>query len=119
MTRQILHPDYNGTGPDDIALMELATPLTFSATVQPINLPVAGSIPVAGLSRASGWGSTSGQAMVFPNTLQTIMLPVMTPAECRAVSTFVTARDVCTGRLTGGIGICTADSGGPLERNVS
>lgn len=106
-------------GANDIALLEMATPFTFSATVGAINLPVADRQSEVGLARASGWGSISGNnTFVFPNTLQTVLLPVLTNAECRSVSSMVAETDVCTGPLGGGQGVCTADSGGGLIRNV-
>uniref|UniRef100_A0A182IMH4 Peptidase S1 domain-containing protein n=1 Tax=Anopheles atroparvus TaxID=41427 RepID=A0A182IMH4_ANOAO len=113
----IVHPDYlGGVNPTDIAVMRLASPLTFTARVQPTVLPVPGSIPT-GPSTLAGWGSTGGTIPTTSNILQKVTKPLITYAECEAAAgagSPLGPTNICTGPLTGGVSACSGDSGGPL-----
>jgi hypothetical protein len=75
---KIVNPNFgSGVGPNDVALLQLASPLQLNDKVQPISLPAAGSVP-AGDSVLSGWGSVSTIDIPFmPDQLQTADLPIL------------------------------------------
>lgn len=127
--------------PNDIALLELKTPLQFADNVQPVLLPAKDALPT-GVSILSGWGSMGGSAIFpqMPDKLQTVDMPLIgydgtvSPpsglslyprilffADCAkafvelaGTSEPLTDTNVCTGPLTGGVSACSGDSGGPL-----
>lgn len=70
----------------------------------------------------AGWGQTS--TGILPPTathLQKIQAAVVPIAECRnalsALEVELSTGFMCTGPLTGGIGVCAGDSGGPVLQN--
>ncbi|XP_018580338.1 trypsin-1 [Anoplophora glabripennis] len=121
----IIHPDYSGGNavPHDLAVFRLATPLTLNSLVQPINLPDIYEI-FEGNAILSGWGSTSGTEVAnMPLTLQFVEVPIILPETCKQALDAILGgtpnpldleANICTGPLTGGVGICSGDSGGPL-----
>lgn len=71
----------------------------------------------------AGWGQT-GTGILPPSAthLQKIQAPVVAFAECATslLNNFgFTLREefMCTGPLTGGIGVCNGDAGGPVLQN--
>jgi prostatin (serine protease 8) len=125
---KIVHPNFNGgVGPNDVALLRLATPLEFNDRVQPISLPAADSEP-SGDTVLSGWGSISTSELPeMPNQLQTADLPLLSLDDCSAAidallepgeeNPLSEESNVCTGPLSGGTGACSGDSGGPLAQD--
>jgi prostatin (serine protease 8) len=125
---KIVNPNFgSGVGPNDVALLQLASPLQLNDKVQPISLPAAGSVP-AGDSVLSGWGSVSTIDIPFmPDQLQTADLPILSYDDCRAAidalldgteeNPLSEESNVCTGPLTGGVSACSGDSGGPLVQD--
>ncbi|XP_037809929.1 trypsin-like [Lucilia sericata] len=110
-----------GTSPYDIGLVYTKTPFTWSNAVSAVTLPVSGSAP-SGNAVLYGWGSTSkNNNAVYPNTLQVATVPIIPLNTCESAlgpkGNDVHNTNVCTGPLTGGVGICTSDSGGPLVQN--
>lgn len=70
------------TGPYDIALLKLETPLEFNDFVKPIALPTAGSKPT-GNGTITGLGSLKHMlSAYFPDVLQTVDLPIITYDAC-------------------------------------
>ncbi|XP_008194710.2 chymotrypsin-like proteinase 6D isoform X1 [Tribolium castaneum] len=128
VVEKIVHPDFNGrVGPNDIALLKLATPLEFGDLVQPIGLPEPGS-EFTGDSVLTGWGSTSTTIVpILPNHLQTVTVPILSYDDCKkAVDALLDENqenplnevsNVCTGPLSKGESACLGDSGGPLAQN--
>ncbi|XP_044260985.1 trypsin-1-like [Tribolium madens] len=128
VVEKIVHPDFNGgVGPNDIALLKLATPLEFGDLVQPVVLPEAGSEPT-GDSVLTGWGSTSTTIIPsLPNHLQTATVPILSYDDCKkAVDALLDENqedplsevsNVCTAPLSKGESACLGDSGGPLAQN--
>ena len=57
----IIHPGYVAAGnhPDDIAILELSTPLTYGPACKPICLPNVAEFAVLTNCWAVGWGRTS------------------------------------------------------------
>ena len=123
-----IHPDFDAeaiVSPNDIALIELEFPLTFTQSVRPIELPGETHMPSLTNARVSGWGSISdNQTVIMPNKLQTINLPVISNEECQGIidwsGSTVYPQDMCTGNgANGGIGTCGGDSGAGLTQYVS
>ncbi|KAG8230974.1 hypothetical protein J437_LFUL003932 [Ladona fulva] len=110
-----------GVNFNDIALLKLSSPLTLTATVQPIALPKANEIP-SGQVTLSGWGSTNGNDATglnpkLPTVLQTVDLPIVDYETCLAAwgsDSPLRDTNVCTGPMEGGQSPCQGDSGGPL-----
>jgi secreted trypsin-like serine protease len=122
VSRIVSHPSYNpSTIENDVALLQLASPLTYTPRVQPIALRTTGSA-VGTVAPVSGWGQTApGSASADP--LQETFLPVQSTATCNAAGTLpllVRPGMLCAGYVGGEHGGCHGDSGGPLvaQRNV-
>lgn len=61
------HPNYNsgaGTIPNDISLIELSKPLTYSSSVKPIALPSSNQEFVYQQCAITGWGRTCGTCTI-------------------------------------------------------
>lgn len=121
LANSVMHPDYVPVqvGPDDMALLRLAAPMTFTDRIRAARLPNPHAIPI-GMATLAGWGST-GTSM--PDILQTTTKPIITLDSCRAsfgaTGSLVADTNLCTGPLTGGVAACSADSGGPLVQGTS
>lgn len=108
-----------GTSPYDIGLVYTKTAFTLSGgAVAAASLPVANSVP-SGTALLYGWGSTSTSSTAsYPSTLQVATVPIISLQTCEnalgSKASDVHQTNLCTGPLTGGLGICTSDSGGPL-----
>ncbi|KAM6909849.1 suppressor of tumorigenicity 14 protein homolog [Xenentodon cancila] len=116
LKRILTHPDYNRMTFDyDIALLELAEPLKFTNTIQPICLPSSSHVFPAGMSCwVTGWGAIreGGQKSQI---LQKASVKIINDTVCNVVTEGqVTSRMLCSGFLAGGVDACQGDSGGPL-----
>ncbi|XP_076002095.1 ST14 transmembrane serine protease matriptase a [Genypterus blacodes] len=113
----ISHPNYNAyTYDNDIALMELDSPLTFTDYIRPICLPAAQHVFAVGNSVwITGWGATreGGSAA---SVLQKAQVRIINRKVCdKLMGGQITSRMMCAGVLTGGVDACQGDSGGPLS----
>ncbi|XP_031837453.2 trypsin-1 [Nomia melanderi] len=124
----ILHPGHKcGKFVDDIALLELARPITWSESVKPACLPVATGKPGYSafggeLAKAAGWGWLGEDRSRFKRAdiLQKVDVRVIENSVCRewyaseGKSTRVEVKQMCAGHEEGGRDTCWTDSGGPL-----
>ncbi|XP_078510239.1 trypsin-like [Lissotriton helveticus] len=111
----VSHPDYNPYYLDnDIMLIKLSRPVTFTPSIQPIPLPT--GCPEAGtMCLISGWGNTG---VNYPDELQCVMAPILTHEVCQiCYPGDITENMICVGYLEGGKDSCQGDSGGPVVCN--
>ncbi|MFF3556188.1 serine protease [Streptomyces tsukubensis] len=114
------HENYNGNAagsPNDIGLLKLSTPITYTPLVQPIALPDPPAYPAGGAT-LTGWGHLNGGGEQ-PNTLQHATVTLLTLAECqtRWLGQNINAGHLCTLDRTPLVSACEGDSGGPLAQN--
>ncbi|XP_058450969.1 brachyurin-like isoform X2 [Malaya genurostris] len=119
-TSFIIHPQYNSNNlNNDIGLIRLDSPVTFSQNIQAVNLPSAdrtGETFVDAIATVSGFGRTSNTGPVSP-TKNWVNIRVISNAACQSVygSAVVIASTVCgTGADAANQSTCQGDSGGPL-----
>lgn len=118
---RINHPNYNPSNlNNDISLVSVPSPLTFTPAIQSIRLPTAAQVTstfTGAQATVSGWGE------IFPGSgLQTMLrwvhMRVIPNAQCAAIysSYIVVDHVLCALGYTqpGNQGHCTGDSGGPL-----
>ncbi len=123
ITRVITHASYDASIYDyDIALLELATPMTMTAQVGVAQL---GFLPAAeplyadgAITTVAGWGTVSYGGSSSSN-LRKVTVPVVINSHCDDtyinISQPITTRMMCAGDYdNGGIDACQGDSGGPL-----
>jgi len=116
--RIILHNQYatvSGAPRYDIALVQLATPFTFTNQVQPVCLPSADTAQTNPPSTlwTTGWGTTSSGGQVS-RQLKQVLLPTVSNANCQGSygNAFNGPLMCCAGQS--GKDACQGDSGGPL-----
>ncbi|XP_051925272.1 uncharacterized protein LOC127603210 [Hippocampus zosterae] len=115
----VLHPGFNiFTLDNDIALLRLSSPVTFSDYIRPVCLAAKGSVFNNGThSWVTGWGTIqSGVLLPFPATLQEVNVPVIGNRQCNCLNGvgLITDNMICAGFLEGGKDACQGDSGGPM-----
>ena len=116
-----IHPDWdpNELSPD-VALLQLAKPVTGVAPIQLAGPGDDGFEAAGTLLTVIGWGNTSktGQAS-FPDALREVVVPVVADEPCdEANHGFVTVEtQLCAGAK--GLDSCGGDSGGPLFATVA
>jgi secreted trypsin-like serine protease len=123
LSRIIVHPDYNpSTSENDIALLELSTPLILSsarraATIAPFTPAdsAAGLDAPGTMAKVTGWGTTSEGGFIS-NVLKVASVPVISDEEARAAYGDADVADsmIGAGFPEGGVDTCQGDSGGPL-----
>ncbi|KAF6735444.1 Chymotrypsin-C [Oryzias melastigma] len=116
--RIIVHENWDSYNiRNDIALIKLSTPVTFSNTITPACLPNSGEILDDGAPcYVTGWGRlwTGGP---IADILQQALLPVVGHSTCTRPDwwgTLVTTNMICAGG-DGELASCNGDSGGPLN----
>ncbi|NWR07279.1 PRS56 protease, partial [Paradoxornis webbianus] len=116
--RRILpHPKFNPkTFHGDLALLELAVPLSPSPTVSPVCLPSGPAEPSPGTAcYIAGWGSLYEEGPAADVVMEA-QVPLLSQETCRGAlgKDLLTSAMFCAGYLSGGIDSCQGDSGGPL-----
>lgn len=113
-----LFADYVETGVGDIAVVKLAQPLNFNASVQPIDLAsradINEAIAAGANAETSGWGAlaedeSAGDSL---NQLLVASVPLVDDETCTDVLGTDADGEVCAGGT--GTDSCYGDSGGPL-----
>ncbi|XP_042363818.1 chymotrypsin-like protease CTRL-1 [Plectropomus leopardus] len=121
VSQVIIHPDYNNTlFNNDIALMQLSSPVTFTNYIRPICLASNSSqFHNATLCWATGWGRLKKDEPLPANRpLQEVQVPVIGNNQCACnyipeTDANITGKMICAGQENKGV--CQGDSGGPLQ----
>ncbi|KAM9330529.1 transmembrane protease serine 9-like [Gastrophryne carolinensis] len=114
----IVHENYSSIlNENDIALIELSAPVTFTQYIRPVCLPD-NSIVVADNASCyvTGWGALTDGGGVSP-TLQQAELRTISTSQCSDPKVYwaqIKPSMLCAGYLAGKIDSCKGDSGGPL-----
>ncbi|XP_061613040.1 uncharacterized protein LOC133469687 isoform X3 [Phyllopteryx taeniolatus] len=115
----ILHPGFNIFSFDnDIALLRLSSPVSFTDYIRPVCLASSNSVFNNGTdSWVTGWGTVQeGVSLPFPETLQEVQVPILGNRQCNCLNGLglVTDNMICAGFLEGGKDACQGDAGGPM-----
>lgn len=112
-----VHEKYNPRdNPDDIAIIELTTPLKYTNFVSPICLPPA-DVPVGSNCVVTGWGNTENTG--DDSVLRQVIVPIVSQSSCKTSYPRLTAGNLCAGLAAGGKDSCQGDSGGPFVCKVN
>ncbi|XP_051522545.1 serine protease 33 [Myxocyprinus asiaticus] len=112
----------------DIALVELASPVIWTERIQPVCLPTAGSQFSSDMRcMITGWGDIrDGVALQGVGPLQEVQVPIIDSKACQDMFLINPTENVdirfdmmCAGFQQGGKDSCQGDSGGPLVCQVS
>jgi len=117
--RIIMHEAYNSrTLVNDIALVKVSTPISFTKDIQPICAPEPTDLHVYQKCVCSGWGTLSSGGACCPQTLMYVSMNITTNAYCDAAypRDNITPDMICATDNTGSRDrdSCQGDSGGPL-----
>ncbi|XP_039997508.1 serine protease 27-like [Xiphias gladius] len=112
------HPSYDLlTNENDICLLKLSAPVSFTEYIRPVCLASAGSTFHTGTSSwVTGWGDTHANGkLADSDILQEVNMPVVGNNECKCYHTLpITENMLCAGLKAGGKDACQGDSGGAL-----
>uniref|UniRef100_A0A673IVI1 Serine protease 38-like n=1 Tax=Sinocyclocheilus rhinocerous TaxID=307959 RepID=A0A673IVI1_9TELE len=116
VSQVILHPEYNNLPHNnDMALLRLSSPVTFTNFIQPVCLAAEGSIFNSDMMWITGWGTIdSGVPLPSPQNLQEVDVPMVGNTKCDCLNGGITENMMCAGPLEGGKDSCQGDSGGPM-----
>ncbi|MGG8405449.1 S1 family peptidase [Streptomyces sp. 12297] len=114
-----IHPRYaKGEEAYDLAVLELAKPVT---DIAPVKLPTLGTdalLRPGHKATVIGWGNTNTEVTNYPDRLRGVQVPLVSHAECKATNReYDKSVNICAG--VEGKDSCQGDSGGPLSRKVA
>ncbi|XP_038565973.1 chymotrypsinogen B-like [Micropterus salmoides] len=121
VSKIIKHPNYDTkTNNNDIALLQLSSPVAFSNYIRPVCLAADGSVFKAGRNCwVTGWGDIRFEVpLPFPEKLQQVSVPIVSYKDCNDVYGIITSNMMCAGQPQGGKDSCQGDSGGPMVRKT-
>uniref|UniRef100_A0A3Q3JN45 Peptidase S1 domain-containing protein n=1 Tax=Monopterus albus TaxID=43700 RepID=A0A3Q3JN45_MONAL len=124
VTQIISHPNYNANTQDnDICLLKLSSPVSFTDYILPVCLAASGSTFYNGTDTwVTGWGNIgSGVSLPSPQNLMEVEVPVVGNRQCNCNYGVghITDNMMCAGLSAGGKDSCQGDSGGPLVSKQS
>uniref|UniRef100_A0AAR5QD55 Peptidase S1 domain-containing protein n=1 Tax=Dendroctonus ponderosae TaxID=77166 RepID=A0AAR5QD55_DENPD len=118
--RVIVHRKYDAaTFENDLALLELESPVKFDAHIIPICLPPDNADYTKQMATVTGWGRLKYGGGV-PSVLQEVQVPIMENHVCQDMfrtaghSKVILDSFLCAGYANGQKDACEGDSGGPL-----
>ncbi|KAH8384036.1 hypothetical protein KR009_011800 [Drosophila setifemur] len=115
VTSVVKHKSFDpDTYNNDVALLRLRKPISFSKIIKPVCLPRYNYDPAGRIGTVVGWGRTS-EGGELPSIVNQVKVPIMSITECRNQkykSTRITSSMLCAGRPS--MDSCQGDSGGPL-----
>ncbi|XP_076257708.1 transmembrane serine protease filzig isoform X1 [Rhynchophorus ferrugineus] len=118
--RVIVHRKYDpDTFENDLALLELESPVKFDSHIIPICLPRDNEDFTGRMATVTGWGRLRYGGAV-PSVLQEVQVPIMENNICQDMyrtaghSKVILDSFLCAGYTTGEKDSCEGDSGGPL-----
>ncbi|XP_040197494.1 acrosin-like [Rana temporaria] len=115
----ILHKRYNGQFKiNDIALIQLSSPVQYTDYVQPACLP-SRTMDISSMTTCYiiGWGKMSEKADKTADILQEAKVSLIDYETCNSPGWYkdrIHRQNLCAGYQKGGIDSCQGDSGGPL-----
>ncbi|XP_004922188.1 serine protease snake [Bombyx mori] len=118
------HPEYAPPMVyNDIALLELATDVEFSAAIRPACLWTRQDFGDHDKALATGWGVTNTETRETAKELQKVSLSLLQNEYCDGILEAIrnrrwqgfAATQMCAGELRGGKDTCQGDSGSPLQ----
>uniref|UniRef100_A0A674AGT7 Serine protease 56 n=1 Tax=Salmo trutta TaxID=8032 RepID=A0A674AGT7_SALTR len=116
VNRIIPHPKFDPkTFNNDIALVELTSPVILSEHVTPVCLPSGLEPPTGSPCLVAGWGSLYEDGP-SADVVMEAKVPLLPQSVCKSAlgKELVTNTMLCAGYLSGGVDSCQGDSGGPL-----
>ncbi|XP_038565957.1 trypsin-3-like isoform X1 [Micropterus salmoides] len=117
VSKIIINPDYDAYSyNNDIALLQLSSPVTFTDYISPVCLAADGSVFNSGTTCwVTGWGNIQDNvSLPYPDYLQEVSVPIVSNSDCNAIYGLITNNMMCAGFPQGGMDACYGDSGGPL-----
>ncbi len=120
-SRILAHPNYDPVSNDnDIALLQLASPVGVSSVMKLPGPIVDASVAAAGTqATAIGWGNTSSTGNVYLPELRQVNLPLVDNSTCQTAVPTLTGNMLCAGDALGARDTCQGDSGGPLVAPIN
>ncbi|XP_055548154.1 trypsin-1-like [Wyeomyia smithii] len=117
-----IHEQYGGgVGPNDIAVIRVDKPFELNDKVKTVQLPKQLE-QFEGDVMLSGWGSMSTTPVPdYPDKLRKAVLPLVDYDTCRMhweYDSALESSNVCAGPSDGSKSACSADSGGPLVKQL-
>ncbi|XP_062140345.1 brachyurin [Drosophila sulfurigaster albostrigata] len=122
-TKLYVHPNYNDKMNNDVALVQLPQPLTFTNNIQPITLVSSTqsvNTYVGTEATIAGFGLVDDEYLDYSQVLQYAQVQVIANDKCSAVfgTSVVLSSTMCAqGNAGSNMSTCSGDSGGPLIIN--